>query len=285
MVDEHPLREGFARRLMVALYRTGRQADALRAYAKTRGVLADELGLDPTPELVELQTAILNHDPDLAAPASTWTPPAAAGGARRGRRAGRRRGAGAAGPVARAAPRPGDAGRPRRVRRPRHPARRAAEGVAGDRRRGQPPRAAAGRARRRQVALGRRVRRRGARRRCRRAVGPGHGRGDRPVRADGRGGAGRPAGRVQRGPAPRRRRARPARLAAARPRAARAGGQGRAPRSQRRALPAVRDRRRAVAQRVGGPPDAHRPRRPAVGRRPVAQDDRARAAPRAARAG
>jgi DNA-binding SARP family transcriptional activator len=78
MVDEHALREGFARRLMVALYRTGRQADALRAYARTRSVLADELGLDPTPELVDLQTAILNHDPDLAAPASTWTPPPAA---------------------------------------------------------------------------------------------------------------------------------------------------------------------------------------------------------------
>jgi DNA-binding SARP family transcriptional activator len=78
MVDEHPLREGFARRLMVALYRNGRQADALRTYAKTRAVLADELGLDPTPELVDLQTAILKHDPDLAAPASTWTPPATA---------------------------------------------------------------------------------------------------------------------------------------------------------------------------------------------------------------
>ncbi len=78
VVDEHPLREGFARRLMVALYRNGRQADALRIYSRTRAVLADELGLDPTPELVDLQTAILNHDPDLAAPASAWTPPPAA---------------------------------------------------------------------------------------------------------------------------------------------------------------------------------------------------------------
>ena len=68
--DEHPLREGFARRLMVALYRSGRQADALRVYARTRAVLADELGLDPTPELADLQARILNHDPDLAAPAS-----------------------------------------------------------------------------------------------------------------------------------------------------------------------------------------------------------------------
>ena len=40
------------------------------------GVLADELGLDPTPELSDLQARILNHDPDLAAPASAWTPPA-----------------------------------------------------------------------------------------------------------------------------------------------------------------------------------------------------------------
>ncbi len=76
-VDEHPLREGFAKRLMVALYRSGRQADALRAFAHTRAVLADELGLDPTPELRDLQARILNHDPDLSAPASEWTPPAA----------------------------------------------------------------------------------------------------------------------------------------------------------------------------------------------------------------
>jgi len=70
-VDEHPLREGLARRLMLALYRDGRQADALRAYARTREVLADELGLDPTPDLVALQTAILNHDRELAGPLAT----------------------------------------------------------------------------------------------------------------------------------------------------------------------------------------------------------------------
>jgi DNA-binding SARP family transcriptional activator len=64
--DEHPRREGFARRLMIALYRSGRQPDALRAYARIRTVLHEQLGLDPTPELVALQTAILNHDPDLA---------------------------------------------------------------------------------------------------------------------------------------------------------------------------------------------------------------------------
>jgi len=67
--DEFPLREGLARRLMMALYRSGRQADALRVFNRTRELLADELGLDPTPDLVALQTAILNHDPALAAPA------------------------------------------------------------------------------------------------------------------------------------------------------------------------------------------------------------------------
>ncbi len=75
IVEENPLREGFARRLMIALYRNGRQADALRVFRETRTLLADELGLDPTPALVELQARILNHDPELAAPASPWTPP------------------------------------------------------------------------------------------------------------------------------------------------------------------------------------------------------------------
>jgi DNA-binding SARP family transcriptional activator len=75
--EEHPLREGLARQLMIALYRSGRQADALRAYSRTRNVLAEELGLDPTPELVDLQTAILNHDPELAAPTPLPAPPPA----------------------------------------------------------------------------------------------------------------------------------------------------------------------------------------------------------------
>ena len=75
MTDEHPLREGFVRRLMIALYRSGRQAAALRAYSRTRALLADELGLDPTPELQALQTAILGHDPSLAGPAPVAPPP------------------------------------------------------------------------------------------------------------------------------------------------------------------------------------------------------------------
>ena len=73
--EEHPLREGFARRLMVALYRCDRQADALRVFSRTRSVLAEELGLDPSPALVELQTAILTHDPNLNASAGPTAPP------------------------------------------------------------------------------------------------------------------------------------------------------------------------------------------------------------------
>lgn len=83
-VDEYPLREGFARRLMLALYRSGRQAEALRVFARTREVLAEELGLDPTPELAALQTRILNHDPELAAPGPAASPDAVVGDPRAG---------------------------------------------------------------------------------------------------------------------------------------------------------------------------------------------------------
>jgi DNA-binding SARP family transcriptional activator len=75
-VAEHPLREGLTAQLVLALYRSGRQADALRAYERTRALLADELGLDPMPELVALADRVLVQDPDLAAP-----PAAAATGA------------------------------------------------------------------------------------------------------------------------------------------------------------------------------------------------------------
>ena len=68
LVREHPLRERLRRLLMLALYRSGRQADALEAYHDARRVLRHELGLEPGDELQELQRRILAHDPSLAAP-------------------------------------------------------------------------------------------------------------------------------------------------------------------------------------------------------------------------
>jgi predicted ATPase/DNA-binding SARP family transcriptional activator len=71
LVGEHPLRERLRGQLAVALYRTGRQADALRILHEGRRALADELGLDPGPELQRLETAILDHDPALLVPVAT----------------------------------------------------------------------------------------------------------------------------------------------------------------------------------------------------------------------
>jgi DNA-binding SARP family transcriptional activator len=68
LVHEHPLREGLRGNLMLALYRCGRQAEALDAYRDARTVLRDELGLEPAEELQALQRAILAHDESLAAP-------------------------------------------------------------------------------------------------------------------------------------------------------------------------------------------------------------------------
>jgi DNA-binding SARP family transcriptional activator len=62
LVSEHPLRERLRSQLMLALYRDGRQAEALEVYREFRDVLRDELGLDPSPQLRELETAILRHD-------------------------------------------------------------------------------------------------------------------------------------------------------------------------------------------------------------------------------
>jgi predicted ATPase/DNA-binding SARP family transcriptional activator len=65
LVDEHPLRERLWGQLMVALYRSGRQADALRAFQRLRERLVDELGIEPGRELAELESAVLRHDRSL----------------------------------------------------------------------------------------------------------------------------------------------------------------------------------------------------------------------------
>jgi len=66
LVAEHPTREAFRGQLMLALYRAGRHADALAAFQDHRRAMAEELGLDPSPELVALEARILAHDPGLA---------------------------------------------------------------------------------------------------------------------------------------------------------------------------------------------------------------------------
>ncbi len=69
LVAEHPFRERFQAQLMLALYRSGRQSDALAAYSSARRTLAEELGLEPGPELRRLEQAILVQDEGLLLPA------------------------------------------------------------------------------------------------------------------------------------------------------------------------------------------------------------------------
>lgn len=78
-VEANPLRERAWGLLMTSLYRLGRQSSALRAYQQLRGILNQELGLEPSPGLVRIEQQILHHDPALAGPvpkgAGSFEPP------------------------------------------------------------------------------------------------------------------------------------------------------------------------------------------------------------------
>jgi WD40 repeat protein/DNA-binding SARP family transcriptional activator len=74
LVVTEPLHEGWWSRLMLALYRAGRQGEALAAARRARSTLADELGIDPGPELIKLEASILAQDPSLVAAPATPAP-------------------------------------------------------------------------------------------------------------------------------------------------------------------------------------------------------------------
>jgi DNA-binding SARP family transcriptional activator/streptogramin lyase len=68
LVARYPFRERFCAQLMLSLYKSGRQAESLEVYQDARTVLADELGIEPGPELQRLHTAVLRQDPSLESP-------------------------------------------------------------------------------------------------------------------------------------------------------------------------------------------------------------------------
>ena len=86
LVAKHPLRERLRGQLMLALYRSGRQSEALRAYQEMRRTLVDELGIEPGPALQQLERSILQQDSslDLATRASASVGGRSGGGARSG---------------------------------------------------------------------------------------------------------------------------------------------------------------------------------------------------------
>ena len=68
LIAEHPLRERLHAQRMLALYRCGRQAEALEAYREARAVLVEQIGVEPGAELRRLHEAILAQDPRSTAP-------------------------------------------------------------------------------------------------------------------------------------------------------------------------------------------------------------------------
>ena len=74
LAAREPLRERLRGQLMLALYRSGRQAEALDVYRDARTTLVEELGLEPGPELKTLERAILTHDPALEPPGKSQAP-------------------------------------------------------------------------------------------------------------------------------------------------------------------------------------------------------------------
>jgi DNA-binding SARP family transcriptional activator len=75
LAERHPFREQVHRQLMIALYRSGRRAEALDTYHRLRQRISDELGIDPSPGLRQLEAAILRRDPSLDPPPTATRPP------------------------------------------------------------------------------------------------------------------------------------------------------------------------------------------------------------------